>query len=112
MKTNAEMLQIVIEYAVERGWNGLEMWSKDFFISCDDTKSLRNRVWIEYEDGDGEIIMLRDVLFDKSFAKCVFGDTKFIGDDMDSWKYHLQQAVVSESPILYYYNFVTERREG
>ena len=45
------------------------------------------------------------LLFDKSFAKAIWGE-KFDESKpyfLREWQYHLQQAVISENPIDYYY---------
>ena len=150
MKTNAEMLKTIIEYAVERGWKHVctsvhlygheNEWNEDI---CEYMVTLNENVVIDY----------RAILFSHPFAKAVFGEkrTCFIcgsttpevnetytsnGHDRDvncsgcgadwmdknefsdegntlyAWQYELQQCVISPDPILYYYNFVTERREG
>ena len=70
--SNEQIITKVIEKAVRNGWKELEMWSNVFEVSCDDTDSLRNRVWITYERGDGEMIMLRDIIFSHDFAEAFF----------------------------------------
>lgn len=73
--TNESMLKELIELAVSNGWDKLEMWSRTFIVKCDPINtSLRNRVWIEYEAGDGEMVMAHDILFDLDFARAVFGE--------------------------------------
>ena len=131
MKTNAEMLRTIIEYAVERGYKHVctsvhiygheNEWNEDI---CEYMVTLNESVVIDY----------RAVLFDKSFAKCVFGEKAshtYKGNNLrcdcghpctdhtrncplgkPDWQYRLQKCVLSDDPILYYYNFVTERREG
>lgn len=60
------------------------------------------------------------ILYDKSFVKALFGDEAFINERWDdgelheraliyeepstAWEYHIQQAVVSENPINYYWD--------
>lgn len=123
-------LQKIIERSVSNGWKGLEMWSNTFDVNCDHIESIRKRVWIIYEEGDGEMVMLRDLLFDHDFAKSFFGEgiDHVFANDMCSkcglyhgewggslceepWQYHLQQAVLSEDPIDYYYQHLEESND-
>lgn len=54
---------------------------------------------------------LNTILFDHDFAKYYFGeedytDGKITFANWKAWKYHLQQCVISEKPIDYYYKFI------
>ena len=50
---------------------------------------------------------LYGMLFSHDFAKAIWGDFKSgeIGnfDELENWKYHLQQAVISKDPLKYYW---------
>ena len=104
--TEQQILQKSIENAVKNGWDELELWSKTFTVSVDDTSSNRKRVWIEYEEGDGEGMMLFDIIFSHQFAKAFYG-TKKIGYDfvnhreIQMWHSKLQEQVLSNNPIRY-----------
>jgi len=107
--TKEQILEKAIKKAVKNGWNGLEMWSKTFSVSCDKTKSLRNRVWIEYEDGDGEMAMLRDIIFDHDFAKAFWGEGLYCvrpGNKSVAWQFHLQQMVLEKDTLKYLKQFL------
>lgn len=128
MKTDADMLQIIIEYAVERGWNAGDFFDygwKTYGIHFIDEEKV-----YPYLDEEKKCIKeffytggIYSILFSHSFAKAVFGeegvkdwpcDYKVFDEEkckIPAWQYHLQQAVISDNPILYYYNFVTERSE-
>lgn len=109
--TKQDKLTKLIEIAVENGWDGLEMWSKTYKVSCDDHDGLENRVWIEYEEGDGEQIVLACLLFSHDFAKAIWGEEENVKYILNVpkrtkvyvWQYHLQQAVISEDPLEYYW---------
>lgn len=66
--------------------------------------------WIVPQEND-----IFNVLFDHSFAKAYFGDERIVvisssestydeDQTLLNFQYHLQQAVISESPIDYYYD--------
>lgn len=110
--TREEMLKAVIEKAVKNGFqNGRFNRHYDYHVSL-------------YEDA------FYSILFNKDFAKAFWGENKvcsncggllyvnmekdleYCDNDCDhffsriSWQYHLQQAVLSEDPISYYFQFV------
>lgn len=45
------------------------------------------------------------ILYDKNFVKALFGEPEIelSGIYEDGWEYHIQQAVISENPINYYW---------
>lgn len=123
--TEEKIIEKVLKKAIKNGWNGLEMWSKTFEVSFHDAKSIRKWVWITYEEGDGESLPLRDLIFDHDFAKAFFG-TKDVGCGHNgcggcgnkccgklssqtrkqlAYKYHLQQMIIVENPIKYLEQF-------
>ena len=111
-----EILKRAIEKAVENGWEELELWGEIVDVDCEITESLRKRIWITYEDGDGEMVMLRDLIFSHSFAKAFFSEKCSMGCACHSdceheiaipaWQYHLQQMVLSPDPIMYLSKFI------
>lgn len=96
------MLEAVIEKAIKNGWP--------------DTDSNRNP-FIVFENR----IRMIPVLFNHDFAKSYFkgehaycdachrhhpsfGDCDAgVGNNQEAWEHHLTQAVLSEDPLLYYY---------
>ncbi len=109
-KPQDEMLKTIIERAVEGGFD-------------DDTVKFVFDVWgIEHVmTNDFELSpKYYQILFNHDFAKAFFGEENYngeeytmfdhnhrfigyIGRDIKEWQYHLQQAVLSEDPITYYY---------
>lgn len=99
------MLKAVIEKAVRNGWkyviDGQSYSSNAFTISYDGI------------DSEGASFSTRYILLDHSFAKAYWGEKKDwhpIFDEKEgkdiamlNWQYHLQQAVLSENPLLYYF---------
>ena len=123
----AEKLKKVIEYAVERGWH-------DFTEQPEKIKSIEftgDRVFIacsfgKESDTMGVIVAdnrkYRDILFSHDFAKAVFGfdtesGTAKINPETEldqwgkltKWARHLQQAVISEDPIQYYFDHINSK---
>ena len=78
----SKQLKKVIEYAVERGWEPGSMVVVNMVV----------------EQG-----LHRYIISMQSFAKAVFG--------LDKWQYHLQQAVISEDPRQYYFDYINEKKE-
>ena len=81
--TQEAKLQKIIEKGKERGW---------------ESNVISVNIGYEYQ-----------VLFDHSLAKAIWGEEKvtgLIGDEYyeyPNWQHHLQQAVISDDPIDYYY---------
>ena len=63
---------------------------------------------------DGSSLDPRCFIFSHPFVKAVFGKNGYwvlkVPEDgqkyKNAWKHHLQQAVISEEPIFYYYDYV------
>lgn len=111
--TNEQILEKAIEKALKNGWNELEMWSDSIEVSVDKTKRNRKRIWITYEEGDGECINLFDLIFSHEFAKAFFGTDCYLCDTLithdgcfPTYKYHLQQMVIEPDPIQYLAKFL------
>ena len=88
-------LKKVIKYAVDNGYKGNYITTfKDGLqvIHCDPV----------------------ELLFSHDFAKAVFGEHKLKRGIPDyykgwaNWAYHLQQAVISEDPIEYYWDYIVD----
>jgi hypothetical protein len=88
---NREKLKAIIEKAIKNGWT---------FDGYDFDADWREINWIEIQN---------DVLFSHKFAKAYFGEEEFTRNErLDlhvqyNWQYHLQQAVISDEVIDYYY---------
>jgi len=113
--TNENKLKKIISFAVERGWN--KFGHKKWKVETDKHVVLDIFSFSE-----------KEILFSHSFAKAVFGEDWSMAIDvqtriipmkvedadlarnhhqaLDKWQYHLQQAVISEDPIQYYYDYV------
>ncbi len=120
-------LKKVIEYAVENGWtyaNGAEFAVDKVVHGWD----------ITIFNDDGMVTTeLFTILFSHDFAKAVFGEKptcSFDGSEfsglnkidqcklnghapwdvfvLEAWEYHLQQAVISEDPIEYYFDYIVD----
>lgn len=103
MKTKEEKLKEIIEYGVERGWDGWKSYTPAF-ISGD--KKRKEKVL-------NTIMMSRKeaILFSHSFAKAFWKDEEFVIKNNPlgkPWQYHLQQAVISDDPVDYYYKYIKE----
>ena len=48
--------------------------------------------------------ILPNILFDHSFARAFWGEQNISRGLGAKWQFHLQQAVISESPLDYYFN--------
>lgn len=88
------MLKAVMEKGLKNGW---EPFSQEWID------------WVFENDA------YKELLFDLEFAKAYWGEDKCIDvsyfpinkktthDVISIWEYHLQQAVLSENPLLYYF---------
>lgn len=95
--TDSEKLQAIIATAIEQGW---------LYVMTDATSEyIANRLmeqgW-EY-----------NYLFNHEFAKAYWGeetlsplyaDLENLSQPDYAWEYHLQQCVIAENPIEYYYD--------
>lgn len=124
--TQRDKLKKVIERSVENGF----MPDTDTIDVSEHDGSLQPlMVYFNYDDDGTRKTWTRDVystLFDHSFAKAYWGEDKccrgcgqtpknasghcaFCDNSDDPywtpiWQYHLQQAVLSESPVDYFYD--------
>lgn len=105
--TDKEILERAIQKAIDNGWvkpKHLDFEGIDEFIIYN-TDSHSDEPWFEFKT--------RDLVFDKSFCKALWGD-KFINPEMrddigskiiafqqTAWKHHLRQMVISDDPIKY-----------
>jgi hypothetical protein len=104
--TDSDKLQEVIRLAIERGWKQPQELSftsnKEFLIYLTDSTPSTLR-WIKFK--------LNEILFKHDFAKAFWGEETHIvtGPGINDyvhvkgWKKQLQQAVISDNPIEYYY---------
>ena len=113
--TKQDKLKKVIEYAIDRG------------LPVGMVESFGSDNWLKIIVGNETYYRF---IFDHDFAKAVFGEGKEIiesnyssvfGEDgnldtaeilsteVEWWEYHHQQAVISEDPIDYYYQYVKSR---
>lgn len=108
--TQSDKLQALIQKAIENGWDVPPIFSvidnsNEDVIMFDITFSA-DEEWAGWEPS------LNTVLFSHDFARALFGEesdgTEFVEGMFGEqpklrWKYHLQQAVISEDPIDYMY---------
>lgn len=107
-----DKIKQLIEIAVENGWplgfggwehfeiiiSGVGFWDGDYenYMSA----SLQNK---------GEKYSLIEILFNHDFAKAIWGEEEIGVEQLIesrgeiSWKHHLQQAVISDDPLEYYW---------
>lgn len=119
--TDKEILEKVIEKAVEGGWDDHE-WDCDIlFFDADDLSCTKWHgeaycVDIDYKNN------IYPLIFDKNFAKAFFGEQLIeheehykLPEDIglqhscapkSLWQYHLQQLVLEEEPLLYLKTFL------
>jgi len=119
--TQEDKLKKIIEKAVENGYK-VSKAEEDFETTI---KSVDNTPYVSHksiavEEGTLQeyevIIAYQQIIFDHSFAKAIWGERKdhlcktcngplIVGTDpyIVGWQAHLQQAVISDNPIDYYY---------
>lgn len=106
MKTDKEKLKEIIEKAVKNGWKCYQSGGND-----DMTDFVKTNI-DEFVKNLMDIPSYFTILFAHDFAKAYFNGVEGLGvasDDFQTkqgklgWQYHLQQAVLSENPINYYY---------
>ena len=96
----------IIEKALNNGWDGFDGVTINSIEDIDDI----------YFDDYNYVIKVSncyanhmEVIFSHKFAKAIWGEEKvtgLIGDEYyeyPNWQHHLQQAVISDDPIDYYY---------
>ncbi len=114
----SKKLEAIIDFAVGRGYD--ECWSEG---SGDTLHIMYGEKVRRYTDW-------QTLLFSHDFAKAVFGDThnrtrlhngrdycpscRFqVGEndkfEHDCFQYHLQQAVIADDPISYYFEYIKEK---
>lgn len=112
--TDSQKLEEIIKTAIERGWDcpiGCKFvkYHSEFSDYIDFTSTYQ-KLYSEH---------LFAVLFNHDFAKAYFGEellndktlyfdegaeTKSENNYSTAWAYHLQQCVLAENPISYYYD--------
>jgi len=115
--TKQEQLTKLIEIAVENGWklkdnDGKIIDLEKFEILVD----LDSPVGFVHFDSKDCLISryLERIYFNHDFAKAIWGEWKNDEQAWDEncyapmgivrWQYHLQQAVISDDPLEYYWN--------
>ena len=120
-----QMLEAVVEKAIEGGWYGTDDGDKpNELIFCD-----HNSVWIYDKGATGTLHWFPATLFNHKFALAYWGQEVVCADCGElvqskgweawcsgfcadkfrpkastlQWVYHLKEAVLSEDPLLYYY---------
>ena len=90
--TQEAKLQKIIEKALENGW-----------------KDIVSRLVVEDILQEVHECGCSEILFSHSFAKAIWGEERVTGLTGDeyyeypNWQHHIQQAVISDDPIDYYY---------
>ncbi len=113
--TDSEKLQAVITYAIGRGFD--KWWTPGFsktdtYWTLDDAGSNEFVYVKRWSDGtplEDFSLSLEEILFNKELAKAVWGEEWYMTNygqqtGRKLWQYHLQQAVISDNVIDYYYN--------
>lgn len=114
--TTTDKLQKLIERAINKGWDVSHKFKidDDSFedITIINITFLGDGKWAEWKP------QINTLIFNHDFARALFGEhteTMMVQNntlnvhqviDMDGWRYHLQQAVVSKDPIDYMYEQV------
>ena len=123
--TKQNKLTKIIKKAIKNGWQPFN--ANVEFKVCTDRQHFMMIQWDDdFYDG------MYDVLFNHDFAKAIFGEKKIelciggycekqdklpVFDCTDpgsvlfigcNWQYHLQQVVISDDPLEYYYVFITK----
>jgi len=108
--TKQDKLQAVIEYGVKKEY----LPYKDPSCLIGYTKK-ENKFWIQCGMGGISYHNIYELIFSHDFAKAFWGKGDRVvkehcpgcecGGDIyqQKWKHHLQQAVISEDPIDYYF---------
>lgn len=121
----SEKLQAVIEYAISKEWDvfGTECHQLEVFESTYEDREDEEHYYSDAPH-DGLFLDVRrhgywsanDILFNHEFAKAVWGEGRKLqfseGEvhmQNEVWQYHLQQCVISDSPIDYYYNTIDSK---
>lgn len=116
--TNQQMLTKAIERAVERGWKphwGTLKWK---------VLPVTNMIEVDSPTMKDFPYHTVEVIYHHDFAKAYWGEEYYdevneFADYIDRltrasyegwpmWQYHLQQCVLSENPIKYYYDYDNE----
>ena len=117
MSSKQSKLTELISLAVENGWDCLgiytskkAVWAKPhWYVAGGNNPSKDDPILVKgyKESGLMANIKLELFIFSHDFAKAIWGDFKSgkIGnfDELENWKYHLQQAVISKDPLKYYW---------
>ncbi len=128
MKENK--LKEIIEFGIERGWKANIVG--DFTEARMDQVTGEYLAWFKFQELPEYSLSAVLFLFSHPFAKAVFGEEdhdaqwdddggtlpclnckKDAGYGADyCWQHHLQQAVISDSPIDYYFEYINEKKEN
>ncbi len=92
--TKIDMLEKVIKYAEKNGYKS------NYKFYCGNLKSYIKEIKSSN--------IYYALLFDHNFAKAFFLSWLYQGNP-DDWKWYLQQAIISDDPLRYYYDFVKEK---
>lgn len=107
--TDKKILIKAIKVAAKNGYNGYRVEPiEDYFEFYGDSPSwyLDNGK----QEEDNKDICIRDIIFDREFAKAFWGyekvalrDWNLCNDNplIEAWKYHLQQIILEEEPLKY-----------
>ena len=115
MKTKAKKLKAIIEYGVERGFEQ-ETGAEDYVIRYLPRMAGKKKAWDWW---------VTHILFSHDFAKAFWGERercscggRFYSDKgqrlcighewVKNWQHHLQQCVISEDIIEYYYQHIEQ----
>lgn len=99
--TNQQILEKVIQKAIDGGWGGMDMNSP---------WSVVNDVWVNHViAGETVTTHMNQYIFNHDFAKALWGDTKLTMLEPDvafpkpfeRWKFMLQFMVIADDPIKY-----------
>lgn len=96
--SDQEKLLKIISKAILGGW--------DRDIAAGFVQIIPDMFTDEYPEAKDS--MVRSVLLDHGFAKAYFGElaTSDIPQSYIAWKHHLQQAVIADDIINYYYQHI------
>jgi len=106
MKTRADKLEKIIEYAVGNGY--------DFGVYGFKTEWLGTETqlrWLIQEYGDRHDNAVFEILFDHSFAKAFYGDYCGCLASDPGWRAHLQQQVLASDPLIYAWEYLQEVKD-
>lgn len=101
--TNEEILQKAIEKAINNGWESGDFWLQDNITVLEIKYAMFSHDFAKAFWG--ERIEYCDACHKQHFGNMSDCDCG-IGDNQESWKFHLQQMVLEEKPIKYLEKFL------